>query len=318
MRTTFRPFEVSEYALLPQAWKALATRHQAQRDARRARHRSDRIERYQAWRAAQAAQAEQQGPPSTQRAVQNAEDAPVSSAPPQWARTQSRRLGAPAETLFSVVGGAAAAILGQGIAPEAQGGLARPVLRLWDGRGRPAADALASELALVARWARESVHPDALRLRGLGPRGSGVDSTRDARKLCDPILFSERLRLAEQHAHVRAMGEPTAEAASGVPDTRAWVPSGLEPPDPAHSPSDPEQAWRGALKALRTQRPERTRDLEAFLKPLKAEEVDQGVLWLRAPSPDLVHWVEQWMMADLVFLHAHLALGLGFRVAPRA
>lgn len=309
VRTTFRPFEVSEYALLPQAWKVLASRHQARRDARKAQHRSDRIARYQAWRDAQARR-----PAPVAPAVPVAEHRRVQpDALPHWAQQHSRRLGTPADTLFAVVGGAAAAILGEGIAPEAQGGLARPVLKLWDGRGRPDADALAEELALVASWARSSVHPDALRLRGLGPRGDGVDGTRDARRLCDPVVFSERLRLAEQHGQAvhSSPGErpPPARAAD-------WVPPGLAPPPTPAVVVDPKAAWQRALESLRRTRPERARDLDAFVAPLMPDSYSDGVVWVSAPTADLAAWVVQWMMGDLQALADTLQCGIGFR-APR-
>lgn len=325
VRTTFRPFEVSEYALIPGAWRDLAQRHQSRRDERRARHRSDRIERYQAWREAQAAQT---GAPraehsETPHAGGNAAPSPAQPAPsdqteaqrqdalPTWAHQHASRLRAPSNTVFQVVGGAAAAILGDGVNAQAQGGLARPVLKLWDGRGRPEPSVLAEELRLVASWARESVHPDALRLRGQGPRGDGVDASTDARRICDPVVFSRRLVLARGHAEAQQPRQEHPPPAASVPPG-IWVPPELSPPAEPHIPPDPGDAWTKAVASLRRQAGGRAGELDAFFSPMQVTGLRGGVLLLRPPSDDVARWVVQWMLTDLEALAELLGCGIGF------
>ena len=255
VRTTFRPFEVSEYALLPQAWKALATRHQAQRDARRARHRSDRIDATRRGRPPGCPAGSSKYPED----VQHAEDAPRRLLRPMGS-TQSRRLGAPAEALFSVVGGAAAAILGQGLhrGPRRNRTPCPPALDAATARSRCACLRAGTGRALGAGVG----HPDALRLRGLGPRGSGVDARRmHASSAADPVLGRLRLAISARESD----GRTHRRSRVGVPDTRAWVPSGLATGS-CHNPPTQNKPGGGHSRRCAHSAPS-GRDLEAFLKP---------------------------------------------------
>lgn len=311
VRTTFRPFEVSEYELVHLEWRAMADRHRSDRQARKDATRADRIQRFndrrtaalarRAERAADPPKAAPKAPPQRTTPAPTVPTVPTPAAdPPRWAWRHAQRLDSRPETVFGLVGGAAAAILGPDVDPRAQGGLARPVLRLWGDRGRPDPDQLIAELDLVARWAQQAVHPDAVTLRGAG-RVPGPNRSRDARALCTPADFEQRLGLARGHDHAQAnvaappAPTPAAPPALSIPTLGKppWIPPGqpsflpgLGPP-----PDALDRAWRTALDHLRRDESQDRGAIDIFLSPLRPVEVRDGAVVLAAPSADSARWV---------------------------
>lgn len=317
VRTTFRPFDVSEYQLLPAAWKTMAERHRSRRSAEKQRTRTARIERFNERRtAALAKRGERRSAPPQPAAAATSATAAPAPALPRWAERHGRRVDAPAQTVFSLVGGAASAILGDAVDPRAQGGFARPVLKLWDARGRPAPDALCAELGLLARWARESVHPDAVGLRGAG-RMAGPNRSRDPRALCAPGDFEQRLALARSHA---APPTPTATAPAPArsvqrvpgPDEPPWVPGGQGSFLPGMAPrGDLAVAWRAALDHLRQDEAQDLGAIDIFLSPLRPLRVHDGVVVLAAASPDSARWIASHLTDALAVLAQSLGAPVG-------
>lgn len=316
VRTTFRPFDVSEYELLPSAWKTAAERHRARRSAEKQRTREARIRRFNERReAARVRAAEAAAPTPAALAPQETDTAPLPL--PRWAVRHGRRVDAPSETVFGLVGGAAAAILGDTVDRRAQGGFARPVLKLWDARGRPQADQLCSELALLAQWARESVHPDAVSLRGAG-RQAGPDRSTDPRTLCAPADFEQRLALARSHASPPgAVPASTAAPEAGVPRVPGrsdppWVPPGQGSFLPGMAPrGDLDDAWDAALSHLRRDADQDLGAIDIFLTPLRPLRVEHGVVVLAAPSADSARWIASHLTDALSVLAQSLGAPVG-------
>ena len=304
--TTFRPFEVSEYHLVPAAWRAAADAHRSHRAAQHAQRRSERIARFNAWQAARRAPAAEIAPPDANTPT-----------PPRWAEVHGRRLDAAPATVFAVVGGAAAAILGDGIDPVAQGGIARPVLKLWSGRGRPGAAQLADELSAVARWARESVDPDAVALRGQLRGRQGPDLTRDPRRLCDPAAYEVRLQRARAHADAAA--PPPAHPPGPAPSDGPWVPSGQPPPRPGVAPPDDlADAWASALARLRRSGDANRGAIDIFLARLSPIGAQNGVLVVSSPTADCARWVGTHLRGELASMAAAIGLPIGLVTQPAA
>lgn len=314
VRTTFRPFDVSEYELLPSAWKTAAERHRARRSAEKQRTREARIRRFNERREAHRVQAKAAVPVAAPATVLP----PVSPLPmPRWAARHGRRVDAPAETVFSLVGGAAAAILGDAVDRRAQGGFARPVLKLWEARGRPQADQLCGELGLLSRWARESVHPDAVSLRGAG-RQAGTDRSSDPRTLCAPAEFEQRLALARSHATPPgAPASGTQQPEAGVPRVPPsadppWVPPGQGSFLPGMAPrGDLDAAWSAALSHLRRDTDQDLGAIDIFLTPLQPLRVERGVVVLGAPSADSARWIASHLTDALAVLAQSLGAPVG-------
>lgn len=321
VRTTFRPFEVSEYQLLPDAWRVRADRHRSARSAEKQRTRTARIAAFNARREDARERAAAATAPTTA-----APPAPTPTDLPRWAWRHARRLDAEPQTVFSLVGGAAAAVLGADIEARAQGGFARPVLRLWDDRGRPDPDTLITELDLVARWARESVHPDAVTLRGAGRR-PGPDRSRDARALCLPADFEQRLSWARHHA--AAAEPPAAPPAEAGPAPNGsdppplpsrgeppWVPGGQPSflPGMAPAPDTLDEAWRGALAHLRRHEDQDLGAIDIFLAPLRPVALQDGVVVLAAPSADGARWIARHLTDALAVLAESLGAPIGLVV----
>ena len=319
VRTTFRPFEVSEYELLPVRWQIKAELHRDARKALKERTRTERIRRFNERRAAARTRSGAEPSPAPAAA---AAAPPQAQAPdlPRWAWRHARRLDAAPETVFSLVGGAAAAILGDAVEPRAQGGLARPVLKLWGDRGRPDPDGLVGELELVARWAREAVHPDAVALRGAGRR-PGPDRSRDARALCTPAEFQQRLDLARGHLRAQApMAPATPPAPQDVPipirGQAPWVPPGQPPFLPGLGPpeSDLAEAWQRALDHLRREEDQDRGAIDIFLAPLRPVAVHEGAVVLAAPSADGARWIGKHLRDALAILAESLGAPVGLVV----
>ena len=337
VRTTFRPFEVSEYELVPERWQRLANQHRQSRAAEKARTREARIAAFNARRDA----ARAPGAPASDASAAPVERPARRSAPvttsrphrpsaPAWALRHGRRLGVPADTVFSLVGGAAAAILGDHTDPTAQGGAARPVLRLWEARGRPDADALVRELDLIGRWARTAVHPEAVSLRGLDRRGDGIDRSRDARALCDAVRFEQRLELARLHAAAQSAsagapsaspaavstpaGPPIPELGSGPP----WVSPGQPTFLPGIGPRADAlvDAWLVALDQLRGSEEHDRGAIDIFLSPLRPVALVDGVVALASPSLDMARWIGAHLTAELAELSQSMGAPLGLVTDP--
>lgn len=322
VETTFRPFEVSEYQLVIQGWRKRAEAH---RTARKREKSETRIARIAAFNARKAA-ARSPGSRRTEagRSVHEAAPAPTSSsAAPSWALRHAQRLHASPQTVFGLVGGAASAILGD-VDPRSQGGLARPVLRLWDGRGRPATAVLVAELALVARWAREAVHPEALDLRGQAGRTPGPDRSRDARVVCDPNRFEQRLQLARGHdaaqhpAPLPLLPRSTHDSEPAVPrrGDPAWVPKGQPAFLPGIGPRTESlvDAWREALSRLRGSEEHDRGAIDIFLSPLRPLGLRDGVVVLAAPSADSARWIGRHLTDELAELSRSVGAPLGLVV----
>ena len=320
VRTIFRPFEVSEYQLLVEAWKSRAETHRKARQQARDRSRLARIAAFNQRRAAVlgrpvAAPPAQPAPPP----------APAADSLPDWARRHARRYGVAPGTVFAAVGGAAAAILGDGVAPEAQGGLARPVLRLWDGRGRPDPAQLAAELKLVAAWARESIHPAAVALRGQARRGD-LDRSSDPRSLCDAARFEQRLDAARQHDRARSAPSPSpvvAPARAEAPEPPIprrgdppWIPAGQPAFLPGIGPRADAlvDAWQAALARLRGSEEHDRGAIDIFLAPLRPVALQAGVVVVAAPSADGARWIGRHLTDELSELARLIGAPIGFVV----
>ena len=334
VRTTFRPFEVSEYELLPGRWRDKAGLHRDARKAQKDRTRTERIRRFNERRAAARARAGAErstGSPGTGSlsagSPSAAAPAAVSTAAParapdlpRWAWRHARRLDAAPETVFSLVGGAAAAILGEAVEARAQGGLARPVLKLWGDRGRPDPDQLLVELELVARWAQEAVHPDAVALRGAGRR-PGPDRSRDARALCAAADFQQRLDRARGHQQAQTpLAAPAAPLPSEEPipvrGQAPWIPPGQPPFLPGLGPPESElgEAWQRALAHLRREEDQDRGAIDIFLAPLRPIAVHDGVVVLAAPSANGARWIGKHLREALSILAESLGAPVGLVV----
>lgn len=318
VRTTFRPFDVSEYELLPTAWKTAAERHRARRSAQKQRTREARIRRFNERREAARVRAGTlaSSAPPVEPASQLVPK-PTALPLPRWAERHGRRMDAPAQTVFGLVGGAAAAILGDTIDRRAQGGFARPVLKLWEARGRPQVNQLCEELSLLAQWARESVHPDAVALRGAG-RQPGSDRSADPRTLCAPADFEQRLARARSHAAPPERPRAgTAVAEAGVPRVPRtadppWVPPGQGSFLPGMAPrGDLDAAWTAALSHLRRDTDQDLGAIDIFLTPLQPLRVDDGVVVLGAPSADSARWIASHLIDALAVLAQSLGAPVG-------
>jgi len=325
LRTVFRPFDVSEYELRIDAWRSRAEGHRATRAADKQRTREARIAAFNARRAAANARPVADGRRADPRPAA-APATPAAPALPDWAVRHARRLRARPETVFAAVGGAAAAILGDRIDRAAQGGLARPVLRLWDGRGRPDPDQLARELGLLARWAAESVHPDALALRGQDRRG-GLDRSRDPRALCEGARFEQRLDAARQHAAAAAPaatapvpGPPPEAAEPPLPTVgeAPWIPPGQPAFLPGIGPRAEAlvDAWADALRRLRGSEEHDRGAIDIFLSPLRPVALRDGVVVVVAPSAGSARWIGRHLTDELAELSRSMGAPLGLVVEP--
>lgn len=324
VRTTFRPFEVSEYQLVVHGWQQRAEAHRAARKQAKRETRAARIAAFNARRtAARPSRGAVEGRSPSAARSPAASAPPAAGTVPSWARRHAQRVQAPPQTVFDLVGGAASAILGD-VDPRSQGGLARPVLRLWDGRGRPAPAVLTAELSLVARWAQEAVHPEALELRGQAGRTPGADRSRDARAVCDPNRFEQRLQLAR--GHDAAQQPAPLPPLPGTPHTRepavprrgdpAWVPKGQPAFLPGIGPRTESlvDAWREALSRLRGSEEHDRGAIDIFLSPLRPLGLRDGVVVLAAPSADSARWIGRHLTDELAELSRSVGAPLGLVV----
>ncbi len=187
------------------------------------------------------------------------------------------------------------------------------------------ADALVAELALVGRWARDAVHPDALQLRGAA-RGA-VDRSRDLRQICDPVLFQPRLDLAREHA-ARMQAYPPEDPApppEGPPLPRRgeapWIPPGQAPLLPGLTapawPDGPAAHWQQALATLRTEDDQDRGAIDIFLAPLAPLGPMEGAFVLAVPSAETAHWISRHLGDALARLAALLGAPLGLVLDDR-
>ena len=324
VRTTFRPFEVSEYRLEISAWRHLAEAHKARKDRARAEKRAERLARFEAWRQARGGAA--RPAPVVDSPAPAPAATPRTPTAPFWAVRHARRVGSQPETVFSLVGGVARVILdpsaeGPKPEPHTQGALARPVLRLWEDRGRPSAAQLEAELQAICRWSAESVHPEAAHLRASvarpGPQGGAVH-------LLHPKPYGRRLQLARAHATAAEAareagqeGQAPAPPALPGPDEAPWVPPGQRArlPGLGPPPTDLGGRWRAALGQLRTDEEQERGSIDIFFAPLQPLGVRDGVVVVQAPSPDCARWIADHLSEPLAALSDALGWPIGFVVA---